>query len=147
MKRNKKNPPQNNQPKGILLCALMGSGVGFLTILLLALLMPMAIINSADPNSLAMPISAACVGLGTMAGSATAAFISKDAKFLSGMSAALIPLVPMALISLLLSGEFNMMNGVIIFIALGVSGAASSFAVSKIGSSRKKAIKRAMKRR
>ena len=147
MKRNKKNPTQSNRPKGILLCALMGGGVGFLAILLLALLMPMAIINSADPNSLAMPVSAACVGLGTMAGSATAAFVNKDSKFISGMSAALIPLAPMMLISLLVSGEFNMMNSIIILIALVASGAASAFAVSKIGTSRKKAMKRAMKRR
>lgn len=147
MEHRRKNTNPQKSETNILICALIGGGIGLALSLMLALIMPMAIINSGDPNSLTTPLAAVCIGLGGMTGAVTSARKSKDSKFLAGMLSSAVILVPLSLVSFLLPQNFNMLNGIISVSALMLSAFLGAFATSKTSSNSKKNMKKAMKRR
>ncbi len=144
--RRKTKNPQKDQTN-LLICALIGGGIGLALSILLALIMPMAIINSSDPNSLTTPLAAVCIGLGGMAGAVTSSKKSNQMKFLAGMLSTAVILVPIFLISLIIPQNFNIMNAIVSVSALLISASIGAFTVSKTSSNQKRNMKKAMKRR
>lgn len=144
-KRNAVATPKKQ--KGILQSALIGGGVGLALILMLALLSPFALLGFSNPNATVLPMTAVCVFLGGISGATLAAKSCKDSPIAAGMLSSAVIAVPMVAVSMFAGGEWWLAAFGIIIASLAVSAFVGSWIVSKAGRSRKRNMKKALKRR
>ncbi len=144
-KRNAVATPKKQ--KGIFQSALIGGGIGVALIIMLALLSPFALLSFSSPNSTVLPMTAVCVFLGGISGATLAAKSCKDSPLSAGMLSAAVIAVPLIIVSLFFGGEWWLTAFGIIIASLAVSAFVGSWVVSKAGRSRKRNMKKALKRR
>lgn len=127
------------------LCALIGGGIGLGVIVVFALLSPLLILRTDDPNSMTAVFAAVSV----FSGGAVGAFISANRakSFVSGMLSSVVIIIPMLLVSLLTSETPEWSSALISLIATISASALGAYIATAMGKNKKRNMKKAMKRR
>ncbi|MBE6691915.1 MAG: TIGR04086 family membrane protein [Ruminococcaceae bacterium] len=134
------------QSESLWLNSLMGGLIGIGVMLISALLLPLIIINTDNPNSLLLPAAIICTALGSFAGGFVSARKAKGEELISGIITALTILLPLALISFIYGKGFSLINfGIIAAVIIGLSVFAS-YLVAKAGTNKKQNMKKLMKK-
>ena len=145
--KKKRNKPESNEEKNIFIVALVGSGIAISLMLALALLLPFVILTSNDPNSLVMPCVCVCAFVGCGVGSLFSAKSFGDSFILCGLLTFAFVFLPIVLISLMLSGCGSLINCFVILATSLASSLVFPLLLSKYKGSRKRSMKKALKRR
>lgn len=145
-KKRKSADPSQNQ-KGVFVSALIGGGIGFALIMLLALVSPFVLLGFSNPNATVLPITAACVFLGGLSGATVSARGCKASPFAAGMLSAGVIAVPMVLISLFVGGSLWLAALGAVLASLALSSFAGAYLTSRAGKSKKRNMKKALRRR
>ncbi|MBQ9848117.1 MAG: TIGR04086 family membrane protein [Clostridia bacterium] len=127
------------------LCSLIGGGIGLGVTVACALLIPLLIKSTADPNSLVKIMAAACVFLGGAVGGFIASMQSRS--FASGMLSAAVCAVCMLVVSLFSEQPPEWSSALASLLALIASSALGSYLATATQKNKKRSMKRAMKRR
>ncbi len=134
------------QSESLWLTSLIGGLIGLGVMMISALLLPLIIINTDDPNSLLLPVALICAALGSFAGGFISARKAKGAELISGIITAVTILLPLALISFIYKAGFSLINfGIIAAVIIGLSIFAS-YLVAKSGTNKKQNMKKLMKK-
>ena len=144
-KRNAVSAPKKQ--KGILQSALAGGGIGIALTVMLALLSPFALLGLSDPNSTVLPITAICVFFGGASSAAIAAKNCRESPLAAGMLSAAVIAVPLTVTSFFISGEWWVASLGVMLASLIFSALFGVWLVVKAGKSRKRNMKKALKRR
>lgn len=146
MKKKRINPEAVNE-KSVFICALIGGGVALLITLVLALLMPLLLLATDDPNSLVMPTVCTCSFLGIAVGAVISAKLCNDSFVVSGLLTFAVMFLPILLISLIIPSENNFLSAAVLLVSSLASSLLVSVLFSKLSGNRKRSMKRVMKRR
>lgn len=145
MEQNKKRTP-NDRPN-MLISALIGGGVSLSVMLLTAFVFPFVALKFNNPNALSAPMAYITVFLGAMVGSFVSAKRNGDMMLGSGMLSGAFMLLPMALVSLIIPGDMSFLSALAAIAVIALASFLGAFAVMKLGTNRKRNMKKAMKRR
>jgi len=146
MENKKKRNPSATKENPVL-CALIGSGISIAVMLLTALVFPFAALKLNDPNATAMPISCLCAFIGALSGGFVSAKKCGHSMIQVGLMSSGITALPMILISLIIPGNLDFVSALIILAMIVIASALGSYIVMKMNTSRKRNMKKAMKRR
>ena len=127
--------------------SLLGGGIGIALTLLVILISPFAMLGLGSPNSLALVFAAIAVFLGSATGSAFSATRCKDSPILAGLLSSGIITLPPVIISFFLPYDTSVLNIAVISVSLIGASIIGSLTVTKFSSSRKRNMKKALKRR
>lgn len=150
MKTKKKIPTHAetvSQSPGVILCALIGGGIGLALTVMATMISPLALLGLEAPNAMATQAAAFCIFLGGASGAAVAAKRCKTAPMAAGLISAAIMALPILLVSFFITGEVSWLNIAVMTASLVISALIGSVCVTKAGTSRKRNMKRALKRR
>lgn len=127
------------------LCALIGGGIGLGVIIVFALLSPLMILKTEDPNSMITIFSAISVFSGGTVGAFIAA--NRSRSFACGMLSSVVILVPMLIVSIITSEAPGWSSALISLIATIASSALGAYIATAAFNNKKRNMKKAMKRR
>ncbi len=131
----------------MLISSLIGAGIGLAVMILLALLLPLAMLNAGDPNALTLPAAAVCIFAGALIGSFITSKNCRDMPIQSGLIVGGIMVLPMLLISIFLNGSFKLTNAAVLIAVLISAVLIGSVINAKMAASGKRNMKKALKRR
>ncbi|MBO5870249.1 MAG: YrzE family protein [Clostridia bacterium] len=146
MENNKKRNPSANQ-QNLFICALIGGGISFAVMTLTVLLFPFVALKLGDPNAIAIPISYMCAFIGALVGGFVSAKKCGDFMIQVGLMSSGVTILPMVLISFLIPGSGNIISALIIIAIIVCASMLGAYSVMKINGSRKRNMKKVMKRR
>lgn len=126
------------------LCALIGGGIGLGVVLVCALLSPLLILKTEDPNSMITIFSAISVFSGGAVGAFIAANRSKS--FACGMLSSVVIIVPMLIVSILTRETPEWISALVSLIATVGASALGSYIATAAFKNKKRNMKKAMKR-
>ena len=146
MENNKKRNPSANQQNPFI-CALIGGGISLAVIILAVLLCPFVALKLSNPNAIAMPISYVCAFIGALIGGFVSAKKCGDSMIQVGLMSSGVTVLPMVLVSFLIPGSGNIISALIIIAVIVCASMLGAYSVMKINGSRKRNMKKVMKRR
>ena len=144
---NSKRRNRGNAPQSMWLSGLLGGLVGIGIITAMILLLPFAVLRTENPNSLALPVAALSVFVGSAVGSFFGVKRCMDACYRVALIAAGVVCFPLLLFSFFIIGESSLLRGAIIFGTVLAGAMLTALAVQKFSANRKRNMKRVMKRR
>lgn len=127
--------------------SLISGGIGLGVAVVALLLMPIALLPLKEPGTLLLPAVSAVVVLGGAACGVTASLRFCESSLAISLIGAGVILLPIIAVSLFVSGNFNIFNFALIALLIFASSVLSGLAVVRFRSSKKRSMKRAMKRR
>lgn len=144
---NRKNTRKIPQGGNIFVDGLLSGGIGAGVLLLLVLVLPLLLIGLDDPNSLTLP----AVCFSAFAGGAVCGVLSasrcRDNPLLCALLGATVMLLPILVGSLAVGGESDIISGIAVAAITIASSVGGAFIIQRMGSNKKRNMKKALKHR
>lgn len=133
--------------ENVFISALIGGGIGLAVTLLLVLILPFVALSFEDPASTALPIAVVCAFVGAVVGAFISAKKCKSSVMPVCLISAAVMLVPLTAVSFFVGGKGSIIGAALIIGAILIASLATALAVMKISGSRKRNMKKVLKRR
>ncbi len=146
MEQNRKSSLANDK-QSLFISALIGAGIGIAVTLAFAFLMPLVLLNTSSPNDLVRLSAPLCTVLGGCAGSVISTKLFAEQNLLPSLVCLGLMAAPILLASLFVSGERDFLTSALVLLGLAASSLLTSFVMLRRNTSKKKRVKKLMKRR